>query len=500
MLSVNNLVVIDFVHERTLIENLTFSIGNNDKFAIIGSEGTGKSTLLKIIKGEYPSFVDVKGTINRPTSIAYLEQNISNENKYTTLEDYFTEFLKDNETEIIIELGKQGIDFNKSRKRDLSSFSGGEKVKIGLVRCLIQKPDLLLLDEPSNDLDFTTLQFLEDFMNDISVPILFVSHDQRLLENVANGIIHLQSTVKKTMAKNIVRRVSYEDYKKYFANKYESDLMIANKQRSDYQKKIEKFRQIFQKVEHRQNQAVRDPTQGRLLKKRMHVLKSQEKRYIKEKENFVDIPEKEEPMNVFFDQKPMSNKSKSLLKIDIEDFKLKNGLKLGPIRIDISYGDKVVIYGDNGIGKTTLMKYIYEILLKKNTDVGYISQDYQDTLDYSISATKFLLNNQKKYPEYRIKQILGTLGFTRSEMDKPMKEISEGTKLKVLLLLLTSKDCEIILLDEPTRNISPINQDEIYSLFAGFPGSIIAITHDREFIENTFDNVYELNKNGILIP
>lgn len=500
MLSVNNLVVIDFVHERTLIENLTFSIGDNDKFAIIGSEGTGKSTLLKIIKGDIPSFVDVKGVINRPTSIAYLEQNILNNNKDSSLEDYFSEMIGNNEVEIIIELGKQGIDFNSLKKRKLSTFSGGEKVKIGLVKCLVQKPDLLLLDEPSNDLDFGTLQFLEDFMNGVSIPILFVSHDQRLLENVANGIIHLQSTIKKTKAKNIVCKVSYSEYKEKFYAKYESDLMIANKQRSDYQKKIEKFRQIFQKVEHRQNQAVRDPTQGRLLKKRMHVLKSQEKRYQKEKESFVDIPEKEEPMNVFFDQKGLSNKNKNLLNIEIDDFALKNGSKIEKIKMVINYSDKVVIYGDNGVGKTTLLKHIYDVLKIKNINVGYLSQDYQDVLDLSISATKFLLRNQTKYQEYRIKQILGTLGFTRSEMDKPMLEVSEGTKLKVLLLLLTSNDYEIILLDEPTRNISPINQDEIYRLFAGFPGAIIAITHDREFIENTFDNVYELSKEGILIP
>ena len=144
MLSVNNLVVIDFVHERTLIENLTFSIGDNDKFAIIGSEGTGKSTLLKIIKGDVPSFVDVKGVINKPSSIAYLEQNILASNKDSTLEDYFSSLIRDNQREIIIELGKQGIDYNASRERKLTTFSGGEKVKIGLggsLSATLFKPD-----------------------------------------------------------------------------------------------------------------------------------------------------------------------------------------------------------------------------------------------------------------------------------------------------------------------------------------------------------------------
>ncbi|MDY0139826.1 MAG: ATP-binding cassette domain-containing protein, partial [Candidatus Izemoplasmatales bacterium] len=142
-----------------------------------------------------------------------------------------------------------------------------------------------------------------------------------------------------------------------------------------------------------------------------------------------------------------------------------------------------------------------EILLhldNKSIKYGYIPQDYLEVLDKNLSVIDFLIINQDKYVEYRLRQILGQLGFKKDEMNELIGNISEGQKLKVLLLLMVSKDIELIVLDEPTRNISPINQDEIYNLFLDYSGAIVAVTHDREFIESVFDKIYELTPNGLI--
>ncbi len=501
MLSIKELSIKDYQHDIILVNNLSFTLKENDKIAIIGSEGSGKSTLLKIIKGYSLPFASVTGEIIKPPLIFYLEQNIKDVwGNYTVFE-----YLEIDNSHIyahISEISKFciafDINYDQIIGQQINTLSGGEAVKIGLIKALITEPDILLLDEPSNDLDFKTLLFLELFLQGTTIPTLFISHDQRLLENVATGIIHLQQVQRKSKAKSIFLNIDYQTYKERFINKFNSDLLIARKQRADYDKKMEKFRQIYQSVEYAQNQAVRDPTTGRLLKKRMHVLKSQEKRYAKEKEEFVEIPVKEEPMNIFFQNTVKTNKNKRILDLDIKDFILKNSNIIKEVKLTVFGQDKLVITGNNGSGKTTLLEFIYHHLKNNGLKVGYLSQDYLKVLNVNQSPVEYLLENQITFNESRIRQILGTLGLKTEESLKRIKDLSEGTKLKVLLLLLSANDYEVILLDEPTRNISPLNQDEIYHLFASFNGALIAVSHDRTFIESVFDEIYELTAERLI--
>ncbi len=501
MLSVKELVIKNNQQDLVLIDGLSFTVNENDKIAIIGSEGSGKSTLLSTVYGSKLDYIDVTGEIIRPGVIAYLNQNILNLYENELVVHYLETNIPEDiyhYYDIIYKLFNQfDLDFNEYKHRSLNTLSGGERVKIGLIKCLMISPDLLLLDEPSNDIDFETIMFLESFMKETTIPLLFISHDQRLLENVSTGIIHLQQVHKKTKPKTYFLNVDYKTYKEKYLNKFESDLMVARKQRADYDKKMDKFRQIYQKVEHQQDQAVRDPVLGRLLKKKIKSLKSQEKRYQKEKDLFIDIPEKEEPMYIYFEKENKVNSKKTILDLDLVDFKLPNGIVIPNIKLNISVIDKVVITGKNGIGKTTLIKYIYDELGKRSVKVGYISQNYFDIMDKEDTVLYYLLNKQTKYNESKIRQILGTLGLKKDEMLFKLKDISEGTKLKILLLVLVSNDYEILLLDEPTRNISPINQDEIYNLFLSFKGAILAVTHDRTFIETVFDDIYVLSKEGL---
>jgi ATPase subunit of ABC transporter with duplicated ATPase domains len=502
MLSTNQLTIKDSIFDYVLVNNLSISLRSHDKIALIGSEGTGKSTLLKVLAGNQLSYIDCYGDIDRQGHILYSEQNITYQWKdhtvYDFLFDQYKDWIEHLALEARIQLKALGLDYNEISHRLISTFSGGEKVKLALAKALMQQPDVLLLDEPTNDLDFESIQFLENFLIETEIPLIFISHDQRLLENVANGIIHIQHIHKQSKAKTFVYRGDYLSYKNQYFRKFESDKQIALKQRRNYQDKIKKFRQIYSKVEHQQNQAVRDPSLARLLKKKIHALKSQEKRFEKEKDQWVDIPEMEEPMHIFFDIDERFNANKRMLDLSIDSFLLPNGKEIKQINLSLTGQDKAIIYGKNGVGKSTLMKALVGRLKKEDIRFAYLPQNYKDVLKADQTVVEFLMDKQNKYPEYRIRQILGQLGFKRKEMDEACQKVSEGQKLKVLLLYLVSLDSELLLLDEPTRNISPINQDEIYQLFSDYPGAILAITHDRAFIETVFESIYELTESGLI--
>jgi len=487
--------------DQPLIDDLSFTVNEGEKVAIIGSEGTGKSTLLKWLLNRDLDYVIGQGDVYMEGLVSYVEQDITYLYNQKTVEDFFYPNSLDRRYDLDVRklCHEFSFDYDLILSRKIQSLSGGEKVKVSLIRALMKTPDILLFDEPTNDLDFGTVLFLENFMRKTDIPILFISHDQRLLANVASKIVHLEHVRKGTVAKSYVYKGGYEAYKEMFEKKYQSDLMIARKERANHQKKVDKFRRIYQVVEHQQNQAVRNPSLARLLKKKMKSMKSQEKRFDKEEENFKEIPEKEEPMNIFFEEKKKVNKSKEFFRVSYKTFTLPNGRVLKNIRLDLKGTEKIVIYGKNGIGKTTLLKSLKDILEEKGISVGYIPQDYGDILDYSVDVVSFLVKEQDKYPLYRIRQILGQLGFKREDMLKKIGEISEGQKLKVLLLRLVSLDSEILLLDEPTRNISPLNQDEIYELFKQYQGAILAVTHDRTFIESVFDQMMELSEDGFII-
>lgn len=498
MLTVKNICIKKRRTDQPLIDDLSFTVNCGEKVAIIGSEGTGKSTLLKWLLNRNLDYVIGKGEVYMDGLISYVEQDITYSHYQKRVEDFFYPSSLDRNYDLDVRklCHEFSFDYASILSREIQTLSGGEKVKVSLIRALMRTPDILLFDEPTNDLDFETVLFLENFMKQTDIPILFISHDQRLLTNVASKIVHLEHIRKKTVAKSYVYKGGYETYKEMFEKKYRSDLMVARKERANHQKKVEKFRRIYQMVEHQQNQAVRNPSLARLLKKKMKSMKSQEKRFEKEEESFKEIPEKEEPMNIFFEKKKKLNKSKDFLRINYETFTLPNGRLLRNIILDLQGIEKIVIYGKNGIGKTSLLKSLKGVLEEKGILYGYIPQDYGDVLDYDVDVVSFLEEEQDKYPLYRIRQILGQLGFKREDMLKKIGEISEGQKLKVLLLRLVSLETEILLLDEPTRNISPLNQDEIYELFKQYHGAILAVTHDRAFIEYVFDEMMELREDG----
>jgi ATP-binding cassette, subfamily F, member 3 len=499
MLSVNNLTLIDRTTDVVLVKDLSFTLREGERIAIIGSEGTGKSTLLQTIVKGPPDHVVMEGSVIRDQTIGHMPQALSPAQRQMTVHQYLESKSPDERSlaEALKRLHMNGFDASKRLDRTMATLSGGERIKVLLAAALINRPDVLCLDEPSNDLDFDAIRWLEEALMRDSRPVIFISHDRMLLSNVATGIIHLRQIRKGRVADTVMERVPYDTYVPRRASRDQATRMVGLKQRAEHKKTMERHRQIYQKVEYRQNQAVRDPSTARLLKKRMHVLKSQERRHLRDAGNFLDIPEDDEPMNVFFDQMAQHSHRQTALDVHLSHLELPDGRRVSSLDLVVSGTDKVVITGRNGTGKSTFVKRIAHDLIEKGVRVGMIPQTYQDVLPDSETAVDHVTRTGGTSDHAAVRRMLGSLGFRREDMDVPSRALSEGQKLKAILLGIVIRPSDILILDEPTRNISPINLDKLTELFKAFDGPILAVSHDRRFISDVFDRVLVMDEHGL---
>ncbi|HHX68914.1 MAG TPA: ABC-F family ATP-binding cassette domain-containing protein, partial [Gallicola sp.] len=341
--------------------------------------------------------------------------------------------------------------------------------------------------------------WLEDFINKLNIPIIFISHDETLLENTATGIIHFEQIKKKTESLYTIERITYSEYIEKRFNLLQKQEMVAKKQKSNYQKQMEKFRQIYQKVEHEQKVISRaDPAGARLLKKKIKTLKSQEKRFEKDKENFLEIPDVEEAINLMFENDILIPNNKMILDLDISKLKIDNKLLASNIKLNISGPKHLVIIGKNGIGKTTLFKEIHKLLKYRNDiNLGYMPQNYEDSLPLNELVINYLTPAASKEELTKSRTLLGSMKFTNEEASGLIKELSGGQKAKLLLIKLIIDKCNVLLLDEPTRNLSPLSNPVIRNILKNFKGTIISISHDRKYINEVCDVIYELTEYGL---
>ena len=269
------------LNDRYLIKGLNLVLDKGDKLAIIGEEGNGKSTLLKVILGlcdyaEVTGYINLKGNI-----IGYLKQSMDEIDLAKTVHDYLFKDEEDYYNKInnmYKYLDALKID-ESVLKNNICNLSGGEKVKVSILRLLLDECDLLFLDEPTNDLDIETLEWLERFINNTNKPIMYVSHDETLLSNTANMILHMEQIMKKTESRHTLLKIDYDTYVKDRIRKINKQTQIAKSEKREYDKQLEKYMRIMQKVENQQNSISRkDPHGAKVLKKKMHSLKSHEKK------------------------------------------------------------------------------------------------------------------------------------------------------------------------------------------------------------------------------
>ncbi|MGO4937327.1 ATP-binding cassette domain-containing protein [Fundicoccus sp. Sow4_H7] len=506
MLQINHLSISHTKSLNPLIKDLSFTINPGDKIAVIGEEGNGKSTLLKWImqdKNLDNHFIIEGQMINHFSRLTYLPQSLPSQLENLTIEDYIYNFEVDINFDYnrLFQLANQlNISADQlNSQQQLISLSGGEKLKIQLLKMLSVEADLLLLDEPSNDLDIAAILWLERFIQESEATILYISHDTELLSKTANGIIHLELLQHKTQSRNTVAHIPYDEYVKNRRQQFTKQKKIAVKQRAEHQKKMDKYRQIEQTVDHRQETISRqDPSGGRLLKKKMHAVKSMGRRFEKEAASFEEIPIEEDAIHVLFSNMIDLVQNKQIVHWVDRDLYRKNKLLSKDINLSVKSADKIGIIGSNGIGKTTLLKQLWEELQNRDDlKVGYFPQNYFEALKPDETPISFLQEDYSAEEQTQIMTYLGSMRFTVDEMQQNIRQLSGGQRAKLLLLKFDLGGHNVLLLDEPTRNFSPLSQEQLQQLFSDFPGVIISVSHDRSFLKNVCQYIYELTTNGI---
>lgn len=494
MFEVKNLTIVQ--NDKTIIENLSFTLNKNDKLAIIGEEGNGKSTLIKTLLGicDYATYTG--NIVSHGYTIGYLEQSMEsehfnksvfaylfeNENTYYEKISLFYKYLE------TLQLKEEIL------KQKLGTLSGGEKVKVGILKLLLLEVDIFFLDEPTNDLDIETLEWLEEFICHTEKPILYVSHDETLLSRTANGILHLEQVKHKTECRHTLLHVDYDTYVTNRLRGLEKQTQLAHSEAREYKKQQDKLKKVMQKVEYEQNIISRgNPHGARLLKKKIHALKSQEKKL--DTKELTEVPDVEENIHLFFENVALP-KTKMILKLELPKLMIKEKILAKDIQLEVVGNEHVCIIGKNGVGKSTLLSKIYEILKERqDIKVGYMPQDYSLVLNEFTYVLDYLCDGDIDKTTARM--YLGNLNFTREEMTGKLETLSNGSKAKLILLKLVLFKCNVLLLDEPTRNVSPLSNPVIRESLREFSGCIISVSHDRKYIEDACDVQYTLTSSGL---
>lgn len=505
MLVIKNLSLIMSKDLRILIEDFSFSLQNGMKVALIGEEGNGKSSLLKAIADPISirDYLEIEGEINKGDEIiGYLPQVLSENTLEETTDEYFKQKVDINHFDYsyYYELLSEMV-FPEERISDtirLRDLSGGEKIKFQLLCEMLNRPTLLLLDEPSNDLDLEAVHWLESFINNAKIPIMFVSHDESLLESCANTIIHFEQLRRKKKPQHTVAGLGYAEYVQNRDRHILRQTQLARKEKEEYDAKMERYRQIYQRVHHELNITKLD-TVAKNLKDKMHSVKSMGKRFEREKENMTQRPDFEESVTVEFAESISIPNSKLILDLQLETLKVGDLVLSQDLKLSVFGPRKICIVGANGAGKTSLLRYVLKELKERGINFGYMPQDYSEAMDAGKNAIDFLSKTETKEEHTRVRTYLGSMKFTQEEMFHPVSDLSGGQRAKLYFSKLILDQAEVLVLDEPTRNISPLSGPEIRGALKSFSGCIIAVSHDRKFIREVFDEVLLLDQRGLRV-
>ena len=493
---------------RELVRDFTFALNPGDKAAIIGEEGNGKSTLLKLIYDEnlVEGYVEWSGTIQKDGMIlGYLSQELPEEDRDKTAYEFCCgeeAFLDSSPKEVADAAAKLRFPadlFYSDRK--MGTFSGGEKVKLRMALLTLRRPDCYLLDEPSNDLDIETLEWLESFIRECPQPVLYISHDEMLLENTANVIIHLEQLRRKTLPRYTVARMGYRRYVEERLSKFAHQEQVAKKEREEERKRQEKLRKIEQKVQHQlDNIAYSDRDHvGKMLKKKMKSVKSMEHRFDREREDMTEFPDSEEAILVGFGPDTAVPGGKTVVDFSLPRLEAGGELLARNIRLYVRGAEHVCIIGNNGAGKTTLLRQIAnELLPRRDLKAAYMPQDYGETVDQGQTPVEFLAKSGEKEELTRVKTYLGSMKYTPEEQGHSIAELSGGQKAKLFFLKMILDGANVLVLDEPTRNFSPLSGPVIRGILRDFPGCIISVSHDRRYIGEACGTLYRMTPGGLV--
>ena len=518
MLNVHNLSV-SFQGEY-LFEEVAFMLNAGDRVGLIGKNGAGKSTMLKLLSRELKPD---SGTIaaDKDVRIGFLKQDIDFVKGRTILEEAYQAFgeiktleqklddihhqietrtdyesesyhnlldmLSDythrfdliggyqyqGETEkVLLGLGFQRSDFDKLT----DSFSGGWRMRIELAKLLLQNNDILLLDEPTNHLDIESIIWLEQFLTTYSGAVVIVSHDKMFLDNVTNRTIEI--SVGKIY-----------DYPKPYSKFLELRQEIREQQLASQKNQEKKIQQTEKLIEKFRAKASKASMAQSLIKK----LDKIDRIEVDEEDNAV--------MNVRF---PVSVTPGKVV-LEIDDVSKNYGEKevLSHVSLLVERGSKIAFVGQNGQGKTTLAKMIigetdYQgtIKLGHNVQLGYFAQNQADYLDGELTVLDTMYHAADDTNRMKIRDILGSFLFRGDEVDKKVKVLSGGERNRLALAKMLLSDFNVLVMDEPTNHLDIKSKNVLKKALQQFEGTLIIVSHDRDFLQGLTDKVYEFkNKN-----
>ena len=508
----------------SILENVTFTVNEYDKIGIIGVNGTGKTTLFKIISGIY-GYDSGDIYTSKDCEIGYLEQNTNFHSENTILEEVLEVFkdviemekyLRDLEHKISEESSNtnsttleklmneysnkleafsdmngygykseakgvlKGLGFSdEDMDKPISILSGGEKTRVLLGKLLLKKPTLLLLDEPTNHLDSEAIEWLEVFLKQYKGTVILISHDRYFLDQVVNRIFEIHNKKLKTYNGN------YSDFIKASAIEKELEL----KKFEDQQKDIKKQEESIERL--------------KAFGREKHLKRARSKEKALAKVDVLDKPEAyRKKAKIEFNPSVTSGNDV----LQLRDISMGYGERIlfKDLNLDIYRGEKVALIGANGIGKSTLFKIIMneitplsgDIKFGTNVNVSYFHQE-QKTLNLDNTIIDEIWEDNKQLTQTSLRTMLGAFLFEGEEVFKKISTLSGGERARVAILKLILSNANLLLLDEPTNHLDIDSKEVLEEALSSYTGTIFTISHDRYFLNTVVDKVLVLDENGI---
>ncbi len=504
----------------TILEEINFEIKEKDKIAIVGRNGCGKSTLLKALidntmleegigEAKFGVYKQGNPTIGYLNQIQFEDTSISLENEIRkvyrdiiSLEEQIQKLEKELEVKSTDKLIKEytnalekykildGYTYKKEyetaiskfgfskedKEKKISEFSGGQITKIALIKLILSKPDILLLDEPTNHLDISTIEWLESYLKSYPKAIVIVSHDRMFLDKIVNKVYEIEYASMTEYTGNyssfeVQKRVNYE------------------KQLKDYeyqQKEIKRLQQIADRFRYK-------PTKAKMALSKLKII---------ERMKLVDEPNKYDLNSFSTNFKLGKNSGKLVLKV--KDLKIGYDREIAKVSFELFKGRKLGIIGANGKGKSTLLKTLMEIIPKLGGEFefGYnVDKEYFDQqMVFKNPDNTVLEEFESEFPNLTItetRSALASFMFFADDIDKQIKDLSGGEKVRLELCKILKKGPNLLILDEPTNHLDIVGKESLERLLNAYTGTVIVVSHDRYFINKIADSLLVFNEYNV---
>ncbi len=510
---------------NTIFEDISLEIKEKERVGLVGRNGSGKTTLFRLLAGketpdagqihwkkglkigyleqipEYEQSMKVKEVLKKAFSdletiegkMKQMEQEMARDinpeqllllmEEYGKLQEYFTN-AGGYEMEAKIEKMVNGLKIEQLVMKEYGALSGGEKTKVGLAMLLLQEPDFLLLDEPTNHLDLMAVEWLGKFLQDYNGTILVVSHDRYFLDEVIQKVVDLEDGEVTTYHTNFTN----------FTKEKEEKLLREFQAYEEQQKKIKKMREAIKRLREWANRA-NPPNEG------LHKRARNMERAIERMEKLARPIINRKKMN--FDMEASDRSGKDVIQLKNVSKSFGDQLLFQQVQMQISYKERVAIIGENGSGKSTLLKMILqqlepdkgEVKIGSNVKIGYLSQHVLMEMEGETVIEAF--RNEVHVTEGEARHILAQFLFYGHSVFQKVSNLSGGERMRLRLAQLMYQEINLLILDEPTNHLDIESREVLEEALEDFDGTILAVSHDRYFLNKLFQKIYWIQEKGV---